>query len=393
VLRNPIAIRDFLQISPLISESGVDLASNELLMNSRSNSLCDDARRILDNLNSVVLLFDPDLRLRYMNAAAEMLFQVSARHMEGLAAGSLIHCPSEMVEKNLNRALEFGHPFTEREINMSLPGDRSVTIDCTVIPLNESDGGKGLLVEIQRLDRQLRISREEHRLIQHQATRELIRGLAHEIKNPLGGLRGAAQLLERELVDPALHEYTQIIISEVDRLQSLVDNLLGPNRLPRLEQVNIHSLLERVRHLVLAESGKEMQVVRDYDPSIPELYVDSDRIIQALLNIVRNAVSALKGEPNPQVILRTRVLRQMTIGTQRHRLVAQVEIEDNGPGVAEEILETLFYPMVTASEGGMGLGLSISQSLINLHRGLIECDSKPGHTIFRVLLPVEKPNA
>lgn len=362
-------------------------------MTSRFTSLCDYAQRILDNLNSVVLLFDPDLRLRYMNPAAEMLFQISARHMQGLPAGSLIHCPAEMVEKNLNRALQSGHPFTEREINMPLPGDRTVTVDCTVIPLSEQDGEKGLLVEIQQIDRQLRISREEHRLIQHQATRGLIRGLAHEIKNPLGGLRGAAQLLERELVDPSLHEYTQIIISEADRLQSLVDRLLGPNRLPRLEQVNLHSLLERVRNLVLAESGKRVRVVRDYDPSIPELYADSDRIIQAMLNIVRNAARALEGEQNPQLILRSRILRQITIGNQRHRLVAMIEIEDNGPGVAEEILDTLFYPMVTASDGGMGLGLSISQSLINLHGGLIECDSKPGQTVFRVLLPVENPNA
>ena len=362
-------------------------------MNRQYISLRDYGQRILDNLSSVVLLFDPELRLRYMNPAAEMLFQISARHMEGLAAGSLIHCPAEMVEKHLNRALQSGHPFTEREVTMPLSGDRSVTVDCTVMPLSEKDGAKGLLVEIQQIDRQLRISREEHLLSQHQATRELIRGLAHEIKNPLGGLRGAAQLLEQELVDPSLHEYTQIIVSEADRLQSLVDRLLGPNRLPRLEEVNLHSLLERVRNLVLAESGKRVQVVRDYDPSIPELYVDSDRIIQALLNIVRNAVRALEGESNAQVILRSRILRQFTIGNQRHRLVAQIEIEDNGPGVAEEILDKLFYPMVTASEGGMGLGLSISQSLINLHGGLIECDSKPGQTIFRVLLPVENPNA
>lgn len=362
-------------------------------MDSQYPSLADYGQRILDNLNSIVLLFDADLRLRYMNPAAEMMFQISARHMEGVMVGSLIHCPAEIVEKNLHRALQTGHPFTEREVNMPLPGGRAVTVDCSVIPLSEQDGEKGLLVEIQQIDRQLRISREEHRLIQHQATRGLIRGLAHEIKNPLGGLRGAAQLLERELADPALHEYTQIIISEADRLQTLVDRLLGPNRLPRLEKVNIHSLMEHVRNLVLAESGEQVRVVRDYDPSIPDLLLDSDRIIQAMLNIVRNAVRALQGEADPQVTLRSRIQRQITIGNHRHRLAAQIEIEDNGPGVADEILDTLFYPLVSATEGGMGLGLSISQSLINLHGGLIECDSKPGRTVFRMLLPLENPNA
>jgi len=362
-------------------------------MNAQNRSLSEYGARILENLNTVVLFFDSDLRLRYMNPAAEMLFAVSARHIVGLDAGSLMHCPADRVEANLARSLESGRRFTEREMTLPLSGNRSVTVDCTVIPLSDREGESGLLVELQQIDRQMRISREESLLTQHQATRDLIRSMAHEIKNPLGGLRGAAQLLEGELRDPALHEYTQIIIDEADRLQSLVDNMLGPNRLPKMAKTNIHTLLERVRNLVHAESGRRLSMERDYDPSIPDLQLDSDRVIQALLNILRNAARAVNEREDGRITLQTRILRQFTIGHRRHRLVVKVAIEDNGPGIPDEIKAKLFIPMVTASEGGMGLGLSISQSLINMHGGLVECQSEPGRTIFNVLLPVENPNA
>lgn len=351
------------------------------------------SQRVLENLNSAVLLFDPDLRLNYMNPAAEMLFQVSTRHMIGKEVHDLIHCPMGKSQSHLSYAIESGHPFTERELSLVLPDNRNVTVDCTVTPLTDRDGDAGLLVEIQKIDRQLRISKEEYLLVQNKAVRELVRGLAHEIKNPLGGLRGSAQLLERELEDPSLHEYTQIIIDEADRLQALLNRMLGPNKLPKLKKVDIHILLERVRSLVLAESGQNLHIDRDYDPSIPELFVDSDTIIQALLNIVRNAARAVGDSDDGRIILKTRILRQFTIGHQRHRLVARIGIQDSGPGIPEEILEKIFYPMVTASEGGMGLGLSITQSLINQHGGLVECSSEPGKTLFTVLLPVENPNA
>ncbi len=361
-------------------------------MNRPGPSTDQYAPRILENLNTVVLLFDRDLRLRYMNPAAEMLFAVSARHMVGMEAASLIQCPADMASARLSRSLESGRPFTEREMTLPLADGREVSVDCTVIPLSDEEDEGGLLVELQQIDRQLRISREEHLLSQHQAARDLIRGLAHEIKNPLGGLRGAAQLLERELADPSLAEYTQIIIDEADRLQALVDRMLGPNQLPDMGEVNVHTLLERVRALVLAEYGDRLRIERDYDPSIPELYVDGGRIIQALLNILRNAARALDGMRDGRIRLKTRILRQFTIGSRRHRLVVQITIEDNGPGIPEAIREKLFYPMVTASEGGMGLGLSISQALVNQHGGLVECESKPGNTRFHVLLPVENPN-
>jgi two-component system nitrogen regulation sensor histidine kinase GlnL len=362
-------------------------------MNEINTTLKIHQQRILENLSTAVLLLDKALCLRYMNPAAEMLFEVSVRHMVGNPAELLIHCDEGVTRESLLQALETGHPFTERELNLSLPDSKRTTVDCTVIPLHESDEDSGLLIEIQQIDRQLRISREEHLLSQHQAAQELIRGLAHEIKNPLGGLRGAAQLLEQELPDPALMEYTQIIINEADRLKNLVNRMLGSNRLPTLQEVNIHSLLERVRNLVLVESQQKLTIIRDYDPSIPDLLVDRDSVIQALLNILRNAAREISGDPQGQITLHTRILRQFTIGNRRYRLVAQIGIEDNGPGIPESIREKLFYPMVTASEDGVGLGLSIAQSLINQHGGLIECTSEPGKTLFSVLLPVENPNA
>ncbi len=221
----------------------------------------------------------------------------------------------------------------------------------------------------------------------------MIRGLAHEIKNPLGGLRGAAQLLARELPSEDLADYTNIIIEEADRLRNLVDNMLGPNTNPRMEPTNIHEVLERVRHLVEAEGLGNIRVLRDYDPSIPELIGDREQLIQATLNIVRNAMQALQQHgysvENPQITLRTRALRQFTIGSHRYRLVCRVDVIDNGPGIPESVREAIFLPMVSGRPEGTGLGLSISQSIINRHRGLIECVSEPGSTVFTLNIPLE----
>jgi len=351
----------------------------------RINTGIDLDERILDNLATAVLLFDSGLRLRFVNPAAEMLFAASAPHLLGLRAAELM--PNAALAEDLASAMSSGHPFTEREVVLQLNGSRRLTVDVTVMPLADSGQHGELLVELVQVDRQLRISRDEALLAQQQTTRELLRGLSHEIKNPLGGLRGAAQLLERELEDEGLKEYTQVIISEADRLQALVDRMLGPNALPRRGPVNIHELLEHVRNLVLAEAGPAIVVHRDYDPSIPDMVADRDQLVQALLNIIRNAVQAVGDKGT--VTLRTRVLRQFTIGHTRHRLVACIEIIDNGPGIPAEILERVFYPLVTGRAEGTGLGLAIAQSLIQQHGGLIECTSRPGRTVFSILLPLE----
>lgn len=348
----------------------------------------DLLQHIIDNLDSVVMLFDQDLRLTYVNPAGEMLFSASERNMVGQKACDLISCPEAIVGSNLKKALREYQPITEREIVLPLPDGTEVVVDCSIIPMqNLAEVDRGLIVEIQMLDRHIRISREEQLINQQSVTRDLVRGLAHEIKNPLGGLRGAAQLLEAELLTEELKEYTTIIIDEADRLQKLVDRMLGPNKLPQKRPLNIHDVLERVRSLVLAENSS-IPIWRDYDPSIPEMIGDNDQLIQAILNIVRNAEKALEGQPRPRITLRTRIARQMTLGNQRHKLVAKLEVIDNGPGIAKDVQEKIFFPMVTATEGGVGVGLSISQSLISKHAGLIQCNSRPGRTVFTIWIPL-----
>jgi len=219
----------------------------------------------------------------------------------------------------------------------------------------------------------------------------MVRQLAHEIKNPLGGLRGAAQLLERELLDPALREYTRVIISEADRLTNLLDSMLGPGRPPSKQLINVHELLERVYHLLRSEAPQGVTVDRDYDPSLPPLTVDPNHIIQAMLNLGRNAIQALAGAAveSPRLVLRTRAASNVSVGAHRHRLVASIQFEDNGPGVLNEIRETIFYPLVSGRADGTGLGLGIAQDLVSRHGGLIEFDSVPGRTVFLISLPMD----
>jgi two-component system nitrogen regulation sensor histidine kinase GlnL len=344
--------------------------------------------RIVENMRTAVMLFDSRLRLRYINPAGEMLFAVSSRHIKGQIADGILPCPGNILKSKLRRAMELGQSFTEREVVLTLAEGKEITVNCSVEPLQREDGACELLIELHQVDRHLRISREEHLLSQQKATQALVRGLAHEIKNPLGGLRGAAQLLEKELPDAALREYTQVIIDEADRLQSLMNQMLGPNRISHHKSLNIHHVLERVRQLVIAETGSGFTVMRDYDPSIPPLMGDTDQLIQALLNVARNGARA--AGPTGTLILRSRVLRQFTIGNTRHRLVLQVEIEDDGPGIDRELQERIFLPMVTGAEGGTGLGLTIAQTLVNQHDGLIECRSKQGQTVFSVFLPLDR---
>ncbi len=337
---------------------------------------------IIENLSTAVLLFDRTLRLRYTNPAGEMLFATSARQMRGMAARDLMPDAATFTG-SMQRALATLHPFTERELQLRLADGTLSTLDAVATPLSEQE----LLLELSRVDQHLRITREEHLLAQHHAHRAVLRGLAHEINNPLGGLRGAAQLLERELPSEGLREYTRIIIGEADRLQNLLKRMLGPQGLPQRRTTNIHEVLERVRSLVLAEVPAGVHVRRDYDVSIPELHADPEQLIQALLNIVRNAGQML-GEQGT-IRLRTRIQRQSTIGQKHHRLVVRIDIIDNGPGIPEHLIESIFYPMVTGRAEGSGLGLSIAQGLINQHGGLIECTSRPGETIFTLLLPTD----
>ena len=347
------------------------------------------AESLLDGLTSAVVCVDQNLRIAGLNSAAEQLFGVGRKHAVGEPLAQAIPHFAPQLPRIAQSLTDFAG-FIEREMRLSRNGDPPLTVDWTVTPF--VDGRlRGLLMEMLPLDRHLRITRDEWLAAQHQASRELIRGLAHEIKNPLGGIRGAAQLLEREFPDHQHREYTQVIIKEADRLQNLVNRLLGPNRLPKKAALNIHEVVEHVRQLVQAEGAADIVVLRDYDPSIPDLVADREQLIQAVLNVVRNALQALSEHAGAggTIQLRTRAKRQFTIAGTRHRLVAQIDIEDNGPGIPDELFEKIFYPMVTGRPDGTGLGLPIAQYLIHSHGGIIECASRPGQTIFSIFLPFE----
>ena len=340
---------------------------------------------LLDILTCAILVLDEDLNVVYINQSGEMLFGQSEQRVLGEPVTQLLR--GDDFHDQLQVALHQRDPQSIRENVIELSSGDQITIDCVVTPLWAPAWKNQLLLEIQRVDRQLRIVREEQMIHQQQAIRELVRGIAHEIKNPLGGLRGAAQLLESELDNAELKEYTQIIISEADRLKNLVNGLLGPRSLPRPETVNIHEVLEHVRQLVSTDMSIGIHIVRDYDPSIPEFQGDRDQLVQVVLNIVSNAVRALCKQGIIQ--LRTRIMRQFTIHQIRYRHVLILDICDNGPGVPSHLRDKLFLPMVSGHAEGSGLGLSIAQSLVRRHNGLIQCESVPGYTCFSILIPLE----
>lgn len=342
---------------------------------------------IAENIGNGLLLFDHNLHLIYMNPAAEMLFEVSATRAAGFSIEEMV--PGNDLTRRIQATLEDGHPFTEHNVQIKTNGFKTVLVDCEVSPVLDS-GQNLVLLELHATERNLRIAKEENQFTQNNTIRALIRGMAHEVKNPLGGLRGAAQLLERELHDESLKEYTNIIISEADRLRNLVDRLLGPSSIPKLELLNIHEITEHVRQIIDASAPDSIVIKKDYDPSIPEFKADRDQLIQSVLNIVKNALQALGNEGT--ITLRTRSLRQFTIGHTRHKLVCQLDVIDNGPGIAEEMQERIFFPMITGRAEGTGLGLSIAQSLIQQLGGIILCQSKPGATVFSILLPISNQN-
>lgn len=344
-----------------------------------------DLERILDNMTTSLVVVDRHYALAYLNVAAETLLGVSRNQALGRNLSEFLRGSNELIAL-ISRAFKSGQPYARRELSLpGAAGSDELIIDCSVTPVDDTGAGPGVLVEITDATQHQRLTRETALLHQIGGSRLMIRQLAHEIKNPLGGLRGAAQLLERQLGDAAMREYTSIIISEADRLKTLVDSLLGPGRAPNKELVNIHELLQHVRQLLTTDSPPGIVIERDYDPSLPPLRLDRNQIIQAMLNLGRNAVQAMK--TSGQLVLRTRVLTSVNIGTRRHRLVASVQFEDNGPGVPEHLQNTLFYPFVTGRQEGTGLGLAIAQDLVSRHGGLIEFESRPGRTVFTMFLP------
>lgn len=343
-----------------------------------------DSQPILDSLSSGIILLDRSLLITALNPAAENILGISSQRANGESLLRLVGDEPELRDV-LSRTIDTGELYaSELRLPPTEVHSEERIIDCRVSPLRTESAA--LLVEMTDVTRRSRISRENALLIQHGAGRQMIRQLAHEIKNPLGGIRGAAQLLERQLENHELNEYTDVIISETDRLAGLVDSLLGPGGPPNKKAANVHELLEYVLRIVGAEDQRSLSIHRDYDPGLPEIELDRDQIVQALLNLVRNAAAALDGHGT--ITLRSRAVTNFTIGDCRHRVIASIEIEDDGPGIPRDLQDSVFYPLVTSRPEGTGLGLPAAQELISRHGGLIEFESRPGRTVFLVRIPL-----
>jgi two-component system nitrogen regulation sensor histidine kinase GlnL len=335
-------------------------------------------------MTTSIVVLDKSLKVVSLNSAAEILFKISQRQAAYIPFQTLFPGNADLeLIKTLQRVLDTGQALIEREVQLYIPGTGDVVVDCSIKILENDESVTYILLELAQLDFQQRISRDESFHTQQQ----VLRGLAHEIKNPLGGLRGAAQLLERQLDSQDLKEYTQIIINESDRLQNLMLRMLGPYHKSEKRYVNIHEALQHVRHLVTAEVDNRLQFIGDYDPSIPDIYVDYDQLIQVCLNIIRNAVEAMKGVG--KVILRSRIIRNITIEKKHHRLGVAIEIEDDGPGVPQQLQDSLFYPLVSGRAEGTGLGLYLVQNLVQRNAGTVACISQPGRTVFSIIFPLE----
>ncbi len=342
---------------------------------------------ILGNLCTAIILLDHELRVRFINQAAESLLEISAHRSIGVRLTESIPDFQKFISVFIN-AIQSRQPYTQRLAELHLHNGHNVTVDFTISPTSEEEWPE-LIVELHPLDRYLRIDRDAALQKHQEISRQMIRGLAHEVKNPLGGIRGSAQLLEKELDNAELREYTRIIIEETDRLTNLVDRMLGPRNLPVPKLTNIHELLERVLKLLTLENRK-LHINRDYDPSIPELLIDPEMIFQAILNVARNALQSMTEIPKPVLSLVTRTERQFTIDATRYRTVLRLDIADNGCGIPDYLKQHLFYPMISGRAEGTGLGLPQAHAAIHQHNGIIEFDSKPGSTVFNIIIPLEQ---
>jgi two-component system nitrogen regulation sensor histidine kinase GlnL len=338
----------------------------------------------LEHLATAIVVLDDQVRIAYLNPAAENLFEASGKNLYGLPLPQ-VFSDTEQLICAIQQALQNNASYIEHDLTLGLPTRNKLHLRGAVTPV-QLGAKRFLLLEFHPIDRPLKLAREAQMLDQTQANRLLLRNLAHEIKNPLGGIRGAAQLLEHELEKPSLREYTQIIVQEADRLRTLMEKLLTPQTATHYSSLNIHEVLERVRSVVLAEIPDGLHIQRDYDTSLPMLVGDKAQLIQVMLNIVRNAAQAMQGKG--QIILRTRIARQMTLIKRRHRLAVMVQIIDDGPGILPELRDKIFYPLVSGRADGHGLGLTLAQDFVSQHQGAIEFESEAGRTCFSVYLPL-----
>lgn len=342
---------------------------------------------ILNALKTAVICVDDRLAIVAVNTAAEDLFAISGRQLRGQDMPRVLPA-LEKLRTRMHRVARDNATLTLREMMVTSDHASGGCVDLTISAWPGAGGSIRLVLEFQALDRRRLIARADEMRTQQNASREIIRGLAHEIKNPLGGLRGAAQLLERRLDDPTLGEYTAVIQREADRLGTLVDNLLGPRTPPNKRRLNIHEPLDHVAALVQAGNHAHIQLERDYDPSLPAVNADPDQLIQVFFNLIDNAVTALAD--GGRITLRTRVERLVTIDKIQYRNTIRVDVIDDGPGISAARLDTIFQPMVSSKEHGGGMGLALVQYLVQLHGGIINCSSRPKHTVFSIWLPLER---
>jgi two-component system nitrogen regulation sensor histidine kinase GlnL len=339
----------------------------------------------LDVLAAAVIMLNEDLSVSYANPAAQNLFELPLRGFVGRNIADVFEDASALLA-SLDYAAANNCSYTSHDLVVNAPGRPRVTLSCTVTPLDSA--APRFVVEFQHTPHESKIAKEERWLEQREDNRLFVRNLAHEVRNPLGGIRGAAQLLEDELKSPQLTEYTQVIIKEADRLHTIMDRLLTPSPLLSPAQINVHEALERVRSLVKAEFPAAIAIQRNYDVSLPPVLGHLEPLIQALLNVVRNAAQALKDKGT--IVLKTRAARQVTLGKKRYPLAIMIQVIDDGPGIPEALQERLFLPLVSGRDGGSGLGLALAQELIHQHSGVIQCESRPGNTRFTILLPVAR---
>ncbi len=350
------------------------------------NDIFKSPDALIENISTAVMVFDSSLRLMSINAAGENLLSLSINKVKGQTPDEFLPASKEFID-DIRRSLDEMHPYTDWGVELYLNGQTSITVGCMVTPIMTQDDVKYVIVELVDANSFTRVMREETSSIVHDAARKSLKGIAHEIKNPLGGLRGAAQLLEKELQNKNLKEYTQIIISEADRLRNLVDRMMVHETPPQLSSINLHEILEYVVEVCRAESTEELKITRDYDPSLPLLQGDKDQLIQVFMNVLRNALQAIA--TNGQVWIQTRIKRHCTIRQDFYRLAAEIKVMDDGPGIPQDIKREVFYPLITGRPEGTGLGLSIAQSLLQSNGGSINYERQADRTIFTILLPLD----
>ena len=343
---------------------------------------------LLNSCSVAIVSLDNQLTIKWLNFAAESILGCSKRFAQGKHIANAVPLPVTLLNQ-IHEAIETTQSVVSRKVEILPRLHGTMVIDCVVTPVSLADNSTQVVLEILDVDRSLKIATERALFDQQERSQNMLRGVAHEVLNPLGGIRGAAQLLEQELGHSKLTEYTSLLIKETDRLQQLLQKMLGPNSRPTLANHNIHEILNYVGKLLLTDNPGKVATQYDYDPSIPDLYCDREKLVQVFINLVSNALYALKDTSNPKVIFVTRVERNFTIRGELKRLVCKVHIQDNGPGIPPDLSETLFYPLVSGSSKGTGLGLSIAQSLVVQHGGLIECRQRNGHTSFEVTIPIE----